>query len=395
MNIHFCDLCNESVPQSDLDRGAALFVKGRVVCSRCNLLMHGEHPTGPGTAGPFVEGLGASDPSWTAEAPSPALITPLAAAGFPQGAQAHMRVHSRSRGGAGIALGVVALLGLAAGGVWLFDRGEQAAREGFLRHQALDERIGGLSQDSGRELARLQEQSDELRRSLEADRALAQTRHEAALGWIEKQTRGTEEGLAGIVKRLGSLESSLDGLQLREHALARLQEKVGEIEGQLEELGRVLADLVDEQAARQAQGAPPRGIGGLDGAAQPAWVGLVAQLESPEDGDRWQAVVALGESRDPAVVQYLIPVLKDKDIFVRMATARMLGELGAPQAVSPLIDALEDPEGPVREAVYLALKDITQRDLPFDSLSEDSVERAKRIKAWRDWWEKEKQRYGL
>src|SRR5882672_5074268 len=39
MKIHFCDLCNESVPQSDLDIGRAFMRKGRVVCATCDQLM--------------------------------------------------------------------------------------------------------------------------------------------------------------------------------------------------------------------------------------------------------------------------------------------------------------------------------------------------------------------
>ena len=31
MKIHFCDLCNESVPQADLDQGRAFIRKDRVI----------------------------------------------------------------------------------------------------------------------------------------------------------------------------------------------------------------------------------------------------------------------------------------------------------------------------------------------------------------------------
>ena len=39
MKILFCDLCNESVHQSDLDGGRAFMRKGRVVCGKCDRLM--------------------------------------------------------------------------------------------------------------------------------------------------------------------------------------------------------------------------------------------------------------------------------------------------------------------------------------------------------------------
>ena len=67
MRIHFCDLCNESVPQSDLDEGRAFLRKGRVVCARCDRSM--SH--GPEAAGPFSKeaeaGLGATPAMAVAE----------------------------------------------------------------------------------------------------------------------------------------------------------------------------------------------------------------------------------------------------------------------------------------------------------------------------------------
>ncbi|MDF1798021.1 MAG: hypothetical protein P1V81_02505, partial [Planctomycetota bacterium] len=41
MKIHFCDLCNESVPQNDLDQGRAFMRKGRVICATCDDVMGG------------------------------------------------------------------------------------------------------------------------------------------------------------------------------------------------------------------------------------------------------------------------------------------------------------------------------------------------------------------
>ncbi len=389
MKIHFCDLCNESVPQSDLDRGAAFLIKGRVVCSRCNYLMHGDVAAGLGSAGPF----GASASAEGEPSAEPGALG--ATQELPPGAQAHVRVHSRPGTGAGVALAVVAVLALAGAGIWLFDRGERAEREGSLRHQALQDRVGGLSQDLGQSLDALRTELSEIRSSMEADRALSETRLAAALSGLEKQGGALEAGFGGLERRVGTMEESLSTLQLREATYAELRKRLDGVERELRDLGHTVADVIDEQRSRPAQAADPSASGTADEPGAPAWMGLVAQLASPDDGKRWQAVTALGESRDPAVVEYLIPVLKDKDVFVRMATARMLGALGAPQAVSALIDALEDPEGSVREMAYLAIKDITGRDLPQEALSEDPAERAKRVKALREWWEKEKQRFGL
>ena len=40
MKIHFCDLCNESVPQTDLDEERAFIRKGRVICATCDRTEH-------------------------------------------------------------------------------------------------------------------------------------------------------------------------------------------------------------------------------------------------------------------------------------------------------------------------------------------------------------------
>ena len=127
--------------------------------------------------------------------------------------------------------------------------------------------------------------------------------------------------------------------------------------------------------------------------APPPWMGLVDQLSSPNTSARWQAVVALGDTNDPAVSEFLLEALVDEDIFIRMVTARVLGDLGSPTGIPALIEALDDPESAVREAAYIALKAVTKRDFSFDPVDEDASDRARQIRAWRDWWERERDNY--
>jgi hypothetical protein len=121
---------------------------------------------------------------------------------------------------------------------------------------------------------------------------------------------------------------------------------------------------------------------------EPAWTAQLPGLKSESNSVRWEAVTGLGATKDPAVVPHLLPMLKDTDVFVRMATARVLGEMQAKAAVPALIDGLEDNETAVREAAFIALRTITGKDLKFDPQAVDA-ERAKRVKAWREWWKKE------
>ena len=120
---------------------------------------------------------------------------------------------------------------------------------------------------------------------------------------------------------------------------------------------------------------------------EPEWMDHTRGLESPSAATRWSAVTALGETKDPRVVPHLLAMLEDPDIFVRMATARILGDLHGEAAIPSLIDTLEDEEPAVREAVVAALRAITGENFRFDPMANDA-ERARRVRAWRDWWKK-------
>src|SRR6185503_1315066 len=41
MNVYFCDLCNESIPQADLDLGRAVRRNERLICAACEAAMSG------------------------------------------------------------------------------------------------------------------------------------------------------------------------------------------------------------------------------------------------------------------------------------------------------------------------------------------------------------------
>ena len=64
---------------------------------------------------------------------------------------------------------------------------------------------------------------------------------------------------------------------------------------------------------------------------------------------------ALGEICDPIAVDPLIDALKDDDPYVRGRVASALGEIGDPRAVDPLIDALNDEQNFVRSDAAFAL----------------------------------------
>jgi hypothetical protein len=375
MKIHFCDLCNESVPQSDLDIGRAFTRKGRVVCATCDELMSAREAqvAASKSAAPV-------QPGGFAVAAAPAAIA--------------VPVHAEARpvgGGVGagiaIAVGVLAVVLTLALGYWSNEQlreirggfdGKLDELEASQRRVRLD--LDGSNQKVTAELASL-------------TRAIADSGTEQR-NWLDGKMRDGADQAKVAAAQVASLGTRIDELKLgvergakRDVDIDTLRERCGHIEEQLTQMGTQIEHAMQAATAKAGVApAPPQN--------QPSWMGTVEQLKSPSQSERWQAVYALSETHDVAVVPYLIPLLADKDIFVRITTAQKLGDLGSPLAVSPLIASLGDQASPVREAAYLALRTITKRDFPFDPQTEDVAERNKRIRVWEEWWKKESEHAG-
>ncbi len=429
--IHFCDLCNESVPQSDLDAGKAFLRKGRVVCRRCDALMShadprtgaapkdaGGPPTGaaqfgaaqfgaaqfggteratPGLAAAAAVASAGSAPgsTWSSGGPfsgahAPTHEAPPAAHHAPpihvaththHGAAAHQAYQPRSRGTAAGALAFLALVG--AGLAWWWARGEVLRLDQAHETQRSDLQI---------ELSALRSQIDAASRTQrewvdrtlgDVDRKLTEQRDalQKGIGASEQLSRASSDRLLEFERRLDSVKETVGTIGRHDSELVLLQQKLAQFQAALDDVEKRTGELARPQATFT-----PSNSGA---SAPPAWHAQLKDLQSPDAGARWQAVVALGETRDAAVVPHLVSMLKDSDLFVKMATARKLGELGSLEAVPALIDTLEDPESGVRSAALAALSALTKKDFGFDPASPDENERSKRVKAWRDWWAKE------
>lgn len=416
MEIHFCSLCNESVPQSDLDLGRAFMRRGRVICAVCERAMtHAAGSPAHGTAagrstGGTAEGQAAaataapalvetaqasgarpdtvSSPGWTEPAHPPAALIP-----------APGEAPAATRSSSGLVLAMVALI-FAAGAVAVLneqirDLGEkETAVEAVQRrqNQALDE-VERANRAARESLAALAGDLD-LRFAGEQEgreTALASMRTQAdeLSGAQRDLAQKIDEIRAGAAARTQDADLRSDELS---HRLAKsedenraLLERIAKLEVQIEQARSPLPILPGPGAASSAGSSGPGG----EVVASPGerWTALVSDLASPKAATRWEAVDQIGQSRDPESVPFLVPMLKDQDVFVRMATARVLGDIQVPSAVPALIDALEDGEAAVREAALGALRVITGKDLRFDPLASDA-ERAKKVKAWREWWKK-------
>jgi hypothetical protein len=369
MEIIFCSVCNESIPAGDLVEKRAVQHGGRAICARCEAAMSAGTPPGQ-TAGSMAA---MEDTALSAEM-----------AGVDTQVVVPVRVPRPDAARSGSAVGVAsALAGLAllvAGGMGAFLY-ERSNRIGADLARA-EEAQAAMRAETTRMQQTLATSISDVERSL-ALAAEVLTSLKAEVGGLATRQASASEALgsdlAGIAARMDEIEGVRTALGGQGAELAELQTRFDAVRKELEGLsGRVAAgEQAAEPPAPAAQPEPE--------AAAPAWRAFVADLDNANSGVRWQAVQSLGAARDPAVVELLLPMLGDSDIFVRMATARVLGDLGSTAAVAALIDALEDPEASVREAADVALRAITGQDFEFDAGAKEA-ERQKRAKAWRDWW---------
>lgn len=374
MEILFCDLCNESVPEVDLSNGRAVRLKGRVVCASCEASMGGlageaslSPSAPPSNAPPLLRALGAP---LTASEP----LAPLAPSAPPPQAPSRR----------GLLVGIVALVFSVSAAVYLSDELETLRQTGHDERIALDGGVTGVRIDMARVLGRVDSLGSELATRME-------TRIEEAGEELSAELKAVAGELAGAGERVADLQTRLARVdRQRSDADAELERRLGELAFQLRSSREDVRSLAERMGSveRSGVGAAAVAAGPDTPAAVTApWHSELEGLASDNAGTRWNAVQALGETADPAVVPHLMDLLGDEDVFVRMAVARVLGDLKVPASVDRLIDALEDVEAVVRESAMVSLRDITGRTFKFDAVGSPS-DRAKKVKAWRQWWSK-------
>jgi hypothetical protein len=381
MKIHFCDLCNESVPQSDLDQGRARLVKDRVICSTCERAMSlASASAGARVAEPFS----AADPAPAAYPPA----APLSA----EHAAIAPAVPGTASGGSGVAWMAAAGLLATAIVVYVFEQrvDRLAASDLELAHTVELARADVRGIEA--RLARLPAETAELERRLSEGLKDALATSEQQRTEMAAATERAERTLAELQRAQKALRKDLDELALaREQRLDELSHRLAQNEDAQRALtGRLSQYQESAESARAAADALAKALPEKQAAAPagPAWLALLPNLGDANPSTRWEAVDELGRSKDPAAVPHVIPLLRDSDLFVRMCAARVLADLGTLQGVPSLIDALEDAEPTVRESAWNALRTLTGKDLKFDTQANEA-ERQKKVKLWREWWKKE------
>ncbi|MDA1264732.1 MAG: HEAT repeat domain-containing protein [Planctomycetota bacterium] len=391
MEILFCDLCNESVPESAVGEGLAYYRKGRLICADCDSAMGGTRTTGVGTKTPAlgtdVRGVKVPD-ALPAGGLQTAEVYPHASGAAGGG------LPGRGGGAGGVVIGLIAIAFAAVGFSMVLERIEEVGVAVEDAEDALESETRAARSDHRQHVASL---PGILAEKATQEREYAQVQRDllsATLQVLRQDLGMASERESALTKELerlrGDLGKQATASDERESALkqtiANLEQDVRFFSDRMIELEETLRSVSSRPVP--IGGTPPAGDGALPAPTAKAWQSVLADLKHSNAGIRLDAIYALGETGDADVIPHLIPMLSDADLFVRMATARMLEDLNARAGVPGLIDALEDNQSAVREAAMVALRKITSRNFGFEPMA-SPAERVKRVKAWRDWWKKE------
>ncbi|MBI3817655.1 MAG: HEAT repeat domain-containing protein [Planctomycetes bacterium] len=390
MNIYFCDICNQSIPIKDIDDGVAVIVRGKMVCAACNAVASGTALAQPGTITDTAKASSMA-PSMALPSLSPAGSTPA-----PHGSLGRDLFIIAVAAAAGVAVSYYLL--------------KENARDVDAR---LVTELSGI-RDDGRKLGKrvetfaatldeMQGNLNEISRQLKTEEEVSAARTRKSIGEFDSRF----EQVKAYVAENERVKDQMQQFEMRSTAVGEsvtnLQKDISQMRATMVELAGLIAK--GASAPPPAPVNPSVGDPGPD--VKPADPGALQQmplpnelqaaakkLKAPGEGDRWDAVDALGRSRDPRVVPYIVPMLKDTDVFVRQCTANVLGELNkrSKHAVPYLIDSLDDENSYVRDAVSQALRKITDQNIKFDTYGKKEDQK-KQQKTWRTWWDQNSEKF--
>jgi hypothetical protein len=327
--VHFCNLCDQSVPQDHLEDGSAIRHGGRILCSTCRAVMA------------------------------------MAATG---------QKPKSSRAGVMLAL-VVGLIGWgAAAYVWL-DLREVAGTASLTS-----------SAEASLQAQNLQRMGDSLERRLSALDARATTLDADLLGLRQSGARAAESVQAQILlleKATESLPDLKDAQarqdeQLRATQTARtlLEQDVRDLRGAVEILRSGMAEL-SAAVAKGAKAPAPAGF-------SPEVEALLAQLRDPDPLARISVLEALANNNDPRLAPFVAPVLQDSYELNRYHAVTFLGRVNAREYSPQLVEALLDDYSLVRAAANEVLIAMFGQDLKFDPKGAEA-DRRKAYERWKQW----------
>ncbi len=340
--VHFCNVCNQSIPESALDRGCAVRVEGRIVPLATPEAAQGGGAVG---RGPGVWG-------WT--------VVVLAAI-------------------AGASFALDARLGEVEAGL----RADLAAMSAPVQQQTdllgeIDRRVAAAAQSG--DLAPLTEAIADAREILRADvteLGAAVAAGDPQWGDAREALRRLEDALVQHGARLTLVQDEVRALTREVAAWAARPVPAGVPAGggRATDFGDGMQPVADRPQDAVGNGLPPE------------FAHHAARLADADDGVRFEAVDQLLQSKDERVYPLLVPLAKDPDLFVRRFVLEGLAEHRSAASVEALLTALADPEEVVRHTAYLGLQRLTGQTIVFDpGASADQRSAAQR--RWRQWWDK-------
>jgi HEAT repeat protein len=356
MKIYFCDLCNESIRQEDLEKSRITTSRGKMICAKCL---------------PSTSGSGAAPPAGS---------SPTRAGG--SGGVLALALVAAVTGGVGLWQSLMATDRLAA-------RPDPAPRLAGVESDIDDLRTDGVSIRG-----RLDTLATRIERLAGEPSALREAMGEQ-IHRLEALERSTQE----LAKLLSTLRSDREVLQRLELVQARIDGDLSALRGQLQGLtarigaAGTAATPADAPAgvASETSSAPPAADAapGFDAETRR----LIGELSSKDEGVRWTAADRLANKKDRALIASLLPLLADKDTFVKYRVITAMRDLDAKQAIEPLLKLLRDEQQIVRGEAQDALVVLTGHGQRQNVEEGSSAEREKGVKAWEEWWAKNKSRF--
>ncbi len=334
-DLFFCNFCDQSVPQQQLDDHQAIRHGGRVVCPTCcdTLSMAVRAKRGGGGSGGVLSVVG--------------LVFALGALG---GVGYLYQDQSRQSDDLATSL--------------------DSTKSDVTREQ------DAMALESGKRFAALNSELSELRGQLGEQNEQ-----------MIRQGQEISQQLATLDQKLEPLNDLQDGQQSLTDDLQRLGARMGLVEDNQRDIRAAQEFLRDGFAQVQrevaAANVPEPASSGFSSEVE----SLLEKLKADDPLARVDALQKLGNFQDARLIAYVEPLLEDSYEMNRFYAAYTLGEWSSMQSVPRLIPVLEDQFAFVRQSANEALVKITKEDMGFEEKASDS-ERAKAVSRWADWAKK-------
>ncbi len=365
LEVFFCELCNTSVPEVDLDSGRATRFRGRVIGGCC---LENLHP--------------AVDPAAAAQA-----IAPVAMAG------GQAPVAAKSAGVIpAVFIVLIAVAGSAMFSDWRLSAENKALREELVSVKEQGKGLGNhmlnLEKRLSTSLAKgdlrvLEERLGTLRESLgEREARLGES-----LAGTKTQVQRLLENVAGMTTEQGQQNKAMTSIG---EEVRNLRQDIAELRAAPQPVVSSTPEFDDGGAAPGLVDATGKAAG--DGGLPPEIAHNLVRLKDSDAGARFEAVDGLLQAQDPRAFAAIMPLTKDPDPFVRRLVVEGIADYRANESVDALIVALADPESIVRHTAYTSLKKLSGQALAFDP-DASSAKRNTAQGRWKSWWEKSKAKF--